>query len=256
MSKSDKYSNFAELKQAESSRAWRISRRRRNSKALIIAPHGGNIEPGTSDLAACIAGDSYNLYLFEGRKKPGRNQALHITSHHFDEPQALALAAKCSIVLGIHGCSGTRTIYVGGRDAELRADLAAALSITGLRIKSQGHKYRAMEPRNICNRGTRSRGAQGERAEVAEAIRRGHNLSLRQGVLRLLSTLGLNQLKKKWDALYQERSALVHGLVPRPGVDYGDLAFRAMSLAGHILLTDIGREVPSAIRHRDAYYPP
>jgi phage replication-related protein YjqB (UPF0714/DUF867 family) len=515
MRKRDKYSNFAELKQAEASCAWRISLRRRNSKALIIAPHGGNIEPGTSDLAACIAGDSYNLYLFEDRKKPRGNQGLHITSHHFDEPQALALAAKCSTALGIHGCSGTRTIYVGGRDAELRADLASALSITGLRIKSRGHKYRAMEPHNICNRGSRSRGAQleitrdlrrsrywfariaaiargviekhlakqeaelpatyrvrfrfnlqkklkisekeyrftiagrevvlssqftdttvieddewlvmnsrgfesreaasefgrrlksaieissviarlgvntgvdlptsgvgesireilkgegvlsrdnvhgvdvfeddprvrffhmrmtgaihsapypflselpalfeisdapskrtldivlllnyaltrpdpvamivfavsavemlgqdetwsieqrtmldsaaeavekasvgtaGERAEVAEAIHRGtHKLGLRQGVLRFLSTLGLNHLKKKWDALYQERSALVHGLVPRPGVDYGDLAFRVMSLAGHILLTDIGREVPSAIRHRDAYYPP
>lgn len=46
-------------------------------------------------------------------------------------------------------------------------------------------------------------GTEGERAEVAEAIRRDtYKLSLRQGVLRLLSTLGLNHLKKKWDAPY------------------------------------------------------
>ena len=509
----DKYANFAQLKQAESSAAWRVKSVRRNSQALIVAPHGGNIEPGTSELATLIAGTSYSLYLFEGYKRPGENRALHITSHHFDEPRARTLAAKHSVVLGIHGCKGTRSIYVGGRDARLRADLTAALLSTGVRVKSHGHKFPAMEPGNICNRGTRGRGAQleitrdlrkspywlariaeiarivierhlakqgarspltyrvrfrfklqkklkisekeyrltvsgrevvlssqfsdttaieddewlimnvrgfdsheaasdfgrrlksavevssvisrlgvnagvdlptsglgesvkemlrgdgvlsrdnihgvdvfeddsrvrffhmrmtgtihsapnpflselsvlsdstvpskrtqdivlllnyaltrmdpvamivfavsavemlgqdekwsakqrqmldsaatavedasvgtvGERTEVADAIRRGtHKVSLRQGVLRLLSTLGLDHLKQKWDALYQERSALVHGLAPQPGVDYSNLAFRTMSLVGHILLTDIGREIPSAIRHRDAYYP-
>ena len=94
-----------------------------------------------------------------------------------------------------------------------------------------------------------------ERAAVAEAIRRIHRRSLRQGVFRLLSTLGLSHLRKTWDALYGERSTLVHGLAPLPGIDYGPLAFKTMSLTGHILLTDIGREIPSAIRYRDTYYP-
>jgi hypothetical protein len=98
-------------------------------------------------------------------------------------------------------------------------------------------------------------GTADERAGVAEAIRRINKRSLRQGVFRLLSTLGLSHLRKAWDAHYSERSTLVHGLAPRPGVDYGPLAFRTMSLTGHILLTDIGREIPSAIQHRDAYYP-
>jgi hypothetical protein len=41
-----------------------------------------------------------------------------------------------------------------------------------------------------------------ERDEVAEAIRRGmHKLSLRQGVLRLLTSLGLNHVKPIWDDL-------------------------------------------------------
>jgi phage replication-related protein YjqB (UPF0714/DUF867 family) len=51
----------------------------------VIAPHGGGIEPGTSELATAIAGDDFSLYLFEGLKSAG-NGELHITSTNFDEP--------------------------------------------------------------------------------------------------------------------------------------------------------------------------
>jgi hypothetical protein len=95
-----------------------------------------------------------------------------------------------------------------------------------------------------------------ERREVAEAIRRNfHKLSLRQGVIRLLVSLNLNLLKKKWDELYNERSTLVHGLAPRPGIDYGDLASRTMGLCGRILLTAVAREVEGADKHLDKFYP-
>jgi phage replication-related protein YjqB (UPF0714/DUF867 family) len=157
----DKYANFAELKRAEPVLAWRIRQHiRRKSPVLIIAPHAGRIERGTSALAALIAGSSYNLYLFEGRKPRGENQTLHITSHHFDEPQAVALAARCTTVLGVHGCRGIWTIYVGGRDLALRAKLAAALAETGIDVKANGPKFKAERPLNICNRGATGRGAQ------------------------------------------------------------------------------------------------
>jgi hypothetical protein len=98
-------------------------------------------------------------------------------------------------------------------------------------------------------------GTEEERAEVALAIRRGaQKLSLRQGVFRLLASLDLNQLRKKWDSLYDERSTLVHGLAPKPGVDYSELAHKAVSLCGHILLTAIGREVGSASKHIKEFY--
>jgi hypothetical protein len=94
-----------------------------------------------------------------------------------------------------------------------------------------------------------------ERREVAEAIRKGtHKLSLRQGVLRLLTSLGLGDLKKEWDELYKERSTLVHGLAPKPGADYSDLAFRTVGLCGKILLTAVSREVPGANSHVDQFY--
>src|SRR5688572_19882226 len=69
-----------------------------------------------------------------------------------------------------------------------------------------------------------------ERKEVADAIRRSHRFSLRQGVLRLLDSLDLAHLKATWDKTYAERSTLIHGLAPQPGADYGNLASRVTSL--------------------------
>lgn len=95
-----------------------------------------------------------------------------------------------------------------------------------------------------------------ERDEIVTALRSNfHKLSLRQGVMRLLSSLGLSHLKGDWDALYGERSTLVHGLAPKPGVDYSHLGFRAVSLCGRILLIAIAQEMPGADRHIDRMYP-
>jgi phage replication-related protein YjqB (UPF0714/DUF867 family) len=161
MSSDDKYKNFAEIKRSEGRWAYSIIPTPRDSPVLIISPHGGRIEPGTSELATLIAGESYNLYCFEGYKPPGQNRDLHITSHHFDEPQAVAMAEECTIVLGIHGFrDGTRTIYVGGRDRRLRNALAAALTRTGLSVDADRPGFRAEETLNICNRGSRGEGAQ------------------------------------------------------------------------------------------------
>jgi hypothetical protein len=94
-----------------------------------------------------------------------------------------------------------------------------------------------------------------ERNEVAEAIRKGmYKLSLRQGVLRLLSSLSLDHLKKDWDDLYGRRSTLVHGLAPTPGADYGDLAYKTVSLCGHILLKAIATELKGTDSHVAKYY--
>jgi hypothetical protein len=89
-----------------------------------------------------------------------------------------------------------------------------------------------------------------DRQEVADAIRKSlHRLTLRQGVFRLLDRLGLARLKTEWDALYAERSTLVHGLAPKPGADYSDLAHRTVSLCGQILLRAVTAEIPTADRH-------
>ncbi len=96
---------------------------------------------------------------------------------------------------------------------------------------------------------------QDEAHEVADAISRNlHKLSLRQGVLRLLKSLDLNHLKNNWDDLYAQRSRLVHGLAPRPGVQYHTLAQDTLALCGHILLRVIAREIEDVDRLAQRYY--
>jgi hypothetical protein len=100
-------------------------------------------------------------------------------------------------------------------------------------------------------------GTQEERDAISEALTKSiHPKGLRQGVLELMQSLSLGHLKKDWDLLYGQRSTLVHGLAPRPGVDYGELAFKVVSLCGLILLTAIAKEVPSVAAHIEKFYIP
>lgn len=133
---------------------------RPGSRVAIIAPHGGLIEVGTSEIAGLIAGTDYSLFCFEGLKSHGHNRDLHITSHRFDHPECLAMAAEREVVLSVHGCMGRAQIFVGGLDVELAERLSNALAAAGFDVISDGHKYPGRHPLNICNRGLRRMGAQ------------------------------------------------------------------------------------------------
>jgi phage replication-related protein YjqB (UPF0714/DUF867 family) len=155
----DKYASFAQLQAGEEDYSVRLCERQ-GARTLIVAPHGGSIEIGTSELATLIAGDDYSLFTFDGHKPRGRNRDLHITSHNFDHPDCVALAARHSVVLAVHGCKGDSTqIYVGGLDEELKALLIERLGAAGFPATSHG-PYPGRNPHNICNRGARGRGAQ------------------------------------------------------------------------------------------------
>jgi phage replication-related protein YjqB (UPF0714/DUF867 family) len=180
----DKYASFAALEAGEvAGTDYCVNRvERTESRVLIVAPHGGRIEIGTSELATLIAGTEYSLFTFDGLKARGLNRDLHITSHNFDHPDCVALAARHSIVLAVHGCKGEATqVYVGGLDTDLTALLTDRLIEAGLPASAEGHKYPGRNPRNICNRGARQRGAQlelsldlrgpGTRALIAPIVR-------------------------------------------------------------------------------------
>ncbi|HUX74351.1 MAG TPA: poly-gamma-glutamate hydrolase family protein [Steroidobacteraceae bacterium] len=157
------YRGFADLAAAQvRGRDYEISiRRRRASRVAVVAPHAGGIEDGTSELARAIAADDFNLYLFEGTRSAHNYLALHLTSHLFDEPQCLRLIAACTAVVSVHGCAGAdSSLYLGGRDTALRDRLADGLRAAGLRAAVDGHRFPAIHPRNICNRGATGRGVQ------------------------------------------------------------------------------------------------
>lgn len=165
------YRNFEDLARAQvRGRDYEISvNRRPASRIAVIAPHGGEIENGTSEVARAIAGEEFNLYLFEGTRTSRNYFALHLTSHLFDEPECLALVASCTSVLAVHGCAGLKQeAFLGGRDIVLRDQLAAALHVKGIFAPVDGHRFPATQPSNVCNRGATRKGVQ---LELSEPLR-------------------------------------------------------------------------------------
>lgn len=152
------------------------------SSVAVLAPHGGAIEDGTSEIATAIAGEDFNLYLLEGRRPSLNYRALHLTSHRFDEPECLRLLARCSRVVAVHGCDGDDpVVLLGGRDASLRDLLAAALRDDGIEAATDGHRFPATHPGNICNRGVAGRGVQ---LELPHRLRRSAAAARIAGVVR------------------------------------------------------------------------
>jgi len=143
--------------------------RRPESGVAVLAPHGGGIEAGTSEIARAVAGSEFNLYLFEGIRPSGNYAALHLTSHRFDEPRCLALLSGCDHVIAIHGCRGdSPQALLGGLDIDLKALIHEAIGSAGIDASLTGHPFPAVDPRNICNRGRRGAGVQ---VELTSALR-------------------------------------------------------------------------------------
>jgi phage replication-related protein YjqB (UPF0714/DUF867 family) len=136
----------------------------------VLAPHGGRIEDGTSEIAQAIAGNDHHLYLLEGRRPSHNYHTLHLTSHRFDEPRCLALLAEAEHVVAVHGCRGTHeTVYIGGRDTRLAARIGAHLEAADIPYETDGHPFPGKHPENVCNRGRRGAGVQ---LEITHPLRR------------------------------------------------------------------------------------
>jgi hypothetical protein len=88
-----------------------------------------------------------------------------------------------------------------------------------------------------------------QRAEVVRAIRKGlFPLSLRQGVMRLLSENGVDHLRKEWDRLYGIRSGLFHGTARLSDGEVNQAAQDTIALCARIIFALIvkgGGSVPS-----------
>jgi phage replication-related protein YjqB (UPF0714/DUF867 family) len=165
----DTYSSFNELRVHETpGQDYSISVGDVGSTITIIAPHGGKIEPRTSDITRRIAGKEYNHYCFEGIKAD-KNGRLHITSHHFDEPTAVDIISKSHTVVAIHAHTGTDgMVYMGGLDYELTDDISRELTANGIGVLKNHPKFQGTNPNNICNRGKRKKGVQ---LEVSRDLR-------------------------------------------------------------------------------------
>ncbi len=164
----DKYPDFKTLAANETpNKDFRIRIQDLGSDISIIAPHGGSIEPKTSLIAESIAGDSHNFYCFEGIKERN-NRDLHITSHRFDEPDAINLISASDIVITIHACKDKEEIvYIGGQSKVLGFSIRDALRKLNIKT-SEKKKFAGRHPENICNKGRLGKGVQ---LEISRGLR-------------------------------------------------------------------------------------
>lgn len=122
------------------------------TQTIVMAIHGGGIEPGTSEIALAAAGyhpatlrpatdgqGLHDFWLFEGLLSRGTgNGHLHVTAVHYDEPIATELAQNALRCISLHGCSNAKAkvsethpvgkIQIGGLDFDLRQIVFEALT--------------------------------------------------------------------------------------------------------------------------------
>jgi len=189
------YTNFKELSDRETEgRDYRIRVELRDPRVLIMAPHGGKIEPTTAEIAEAIAVNDYSLYRFEGLKTDSRT--LHIESHLFDEPRALQAAEKADVVVTVHGQLNQKEefVMVGGLNESLRSEIEMQLAAASFQTRPPSEGLRGSDPMNICNRGKLRQGVQLEISrKVRDVLRQDRNHlklfseAVRKGIQRYLS---------------------------------------------------------------------
>ena len=164
------YRNYKELASREvKDKDYQVRMNLRDEHILVMAPHGGKIEPGTTEIAEAIAGMDYSFYSFEDLKAE-RNSVLHIESHLFNEPRALKLVDKAEIVLTVHGQVDRKDefVMVGGLNTNLCSVIKRELEAAGFEIRPPTRRLSGIDPMNICNRGKLKSGAQ---LEISRKIR-------------------------------------------------------------------------------------
>ena len=172
---SDVYKNFRDLARNEKEGIdYSISFIERSYKLIVVAPHAGVIEVGTSEISALIAGDDLSLYRFESHKIVDENYvSLHITSHIFDEPTCINAVKAHDTVVTIHGCNDVEEIvFLGGLDTRLIDTIADSIRSMGAEVRTVGHRFPGKHHNNICNRGQSGMGVQ---IELSEPLRRPEN---------------------------------------------------------------------------------
>lgn len=145
----------------------------RNSAVVVIAPHGGDIEPGSSEIAAAIAGLDLSLYDFRGLRNTSGHGELHLPSHKFDEPRCLQLVETAETVVAIHGRKDgddVQRVWIGGLDVQRCRRTMTELTKAGFGavVREPGETLAGTAVSNICNRGKRRMGIQ---LEIPKALR-------------------------------------------------------------------------------------
>jgi phage replication-related protein YjqB (UPF0714/DUF867 family) len=142
-------------------------------QTIVMAIHGGGIEPGTSEIALAAAGyhpatllpatdgrGLHDFWIFEGLLRED-NEDLHVTATNYNEPIATELVENARLCISLHGCSDTKAnmsnthplglIQIGGLDFELRDLVLAELTAAGIPAEN-ATVLKGEETENIGNK--------------------------------------------------------------------------------------------------------
>ena len=191
----DRYSSFLDLARHErEGEHYQVQHKKRKGSLLaLVAPHGGTIEPGTSEITLSLAGNCFSWYLFESKRAYDQNYiSLHITSHLLDEPRCMELISGHPWVVTIHGCNEAKdVVYLGGLERRLISSVGCSLNNYGIPTVDASHRFPGRHRNNVCNRGDFGKGLQ---IEVSGPLREPDNqgplvLALRSGLDSFLCNL-------------------------------------------------------------------
>ena len=159
-------------------------------RTTILAPHGGGIEPGTSELCLAVAGYhpadlsqvppagvTYDYWMFEGLRDGDRgNRDLHVTSTGCDDGVAVALCAGSLSALTLHGMAGDdQAALVGGCHPDLRRELQEGLCAAGFDAQDASQQDASqrgeLDGNARCNIANRTLLGMGAQLELSKPLR-------------------------------------------------------------------------------------
>ena len=139
---------------------------------LLTAPHGGGIEPGSSEIMRTVAEvGGWAWYEFAGFLRKGNKDNLHISSTTFDEPTLKSMLPQAGFVVAFHGATESRQpiVYVGGKWKLGRNTVIESINGTfskhGIQAvdaidSAVAEHLRGLDDSNITNLGRRAEGIQ------------------------------------------------------------------------------------------------
>lgn len=151
----DVYPSYTEMaKHEREGTDFHVDTRNRRAEPLVLAIHGGFIEPGSDTVAEAIAGPDWSFYLFRATKNEGYAD-LHVTSSHFNDPRALHLAQFSPICISVHGYKDRvkEGVCLGGGNAGVRARVEAQLknALPSVELSENCSALEGVDGNNIVN---------------------------------------------------------------------------------------------------------
>ena len=167
----DKYQSMTQLEnETVEGVDWKKDTRDNSTKVLIVAPHGGNIEQGTTEATKALAEKgNYDYFSFEAIR-PKNNTELHVTSTHYDDPTLNQMIKNRTATISIHGAAGTdQIIYLGGPRSTLRDEMGTQLKSSGFTVMVPPDRIGGVKKNNFINREENNTGVQ---LELTTALRK------------------------------------------------------------------------------------